>query len=65
MATTRLTEEPMVRRNKATAHVNKGLSQKAVLNALEVLKSMSHCQSKERTAAQAVEVSSGGYHLTV
>lgn len=59
----RLAEELTNRRSTAIANVDNGDSQKAALNALEGLQLTSDCQTSERIAAHAVEVSSGGYHL--
>ena len=46
-----------------TAHVSKGLSQKAALRALEGLQKVNHCHVKATIPAHAVAVRSGGYHF--
>lgn len=43
-----------------TAQVSKGLSQKAVVMALEGFDLVTHCHMKAKIAEQSVEVSRGG-----
>lgn len=63
MATTpaaKLTRELMYTSSTPTAHVSKGLSEKAALMAFEGLELVIHCHMKATVAEHPIAVSNGG-----